>query len=151
MHRAGEKLIPVAKSNDKRQTTAMLAASITGKYLTPQLIYVQRNCHPAVTFPEGWDIWHSDNHWSNESTVPCYSTSKNQCFFHQLKMPSFEAQEVAQWSRFVWLFSRADNWCCGVTTTHKLYHFYANSTELHRQTSTNGWVHQQANQAWNEE
>ena len=44
MHRTGDKLIPVAKSDDKRQITAMLAASITGtcKYLAPQLIYVQR-------------------------------------------------------------------------------------------------------------
>ena len=34
MHRAGEKLIPIAKSDDKRQIAAMLAALMTGEYLT---------------------------------------------------------------------------------------------------------------------
>ena len=29
-------------------------------------------CHPKACFPEGWDIWHSDNHWSNEETMKRY-------------------------------------------------------------------------------
>ena len=29
-------------------------------------------CHPDVKFPDGWDIWHSDNHWSNEDTIKRY-------------------------------------------------------------------------------
>ena len=55
MHRAGEKLIPVGKSDDKCLITAMLAASITGKYLAPQLhvIYVQRK---DPTLPSSSDL-----------------------------------------------------------------------------------------------
>lgn len=29
-------------------------------------------CHPAGEVPEGWDIWHSHNHWSNEETMLRY-------------------------------------------------------------------------------
>ena len=74
MHQAGEKLIPIANSDDKRQITAVLAASMTGEYLPPQLIYQGKTnrCHPQVPIPEGWDIWHSDNHWSNEETMKRY-------------------------------------------------------------------------------
>lgn len=74
MHRAGEKMIPIAKSDDKRQITAVFAASMTGEYLAPQLIYKGKTerCHPQVSFPEGWDIWHTENHWSNEETMQRY-------------------------------------------------------------------------------
>ena len=74
MHRAGEKVIPIANSDDKRQITAVLAASMTGDCLAPQLIFGGKTerCHPRVSFPEGWDIWHSDIHWSNEDTMQHY-------------------------------------------------------------------------------
>ena len=29
-------------------------------------------CHPRVTFPAKWNITHSDNHWSNETTMGEY-------------------------------------------------------------------------------
>ena len=46
----------------------------TGEYLPPQLIYKGKTprCHPQVSFPEKWDIWHSENHWSNETTTKRY-------------------------------------------------------------------------------
>ena len=74
MHRAKEKVIPIANSDDKRQITAVLAATLTGEYLPPQVIYTGKTlrCHPKVTFPQGWDVWHSDNHWSNEETMKWY-------------------------------------------------------------------------------
>ena len=70
MHRAGAKVIPISNCDDKRQITAVLAASITGEYLAPQLIFQGKmnRCHPKVAFPQGWDVWHSENHWSNEDT-----------------------------------------------------------------------------------
>ncbi len=45
-----------------------------GDYLPPQLIYQGKThrCHPNTTFPTGWDIWHSENHWSNEVTTKRY-------------------------------------------------------------------------------
>ena len=74
MHRAGEKIIPITNSDDKCQITAVLAASMAGEYLAPQLIFKGKTqrCHPPVTFPKGWDIWHSENHWSNEYTMQRY-------------------------------------------------------------------------------
>ena len=42
MHHAGEKMIPIAKSDDERQITAVFAASMTGEYLAPQLIFKGR-------------------------------------------------------------------------------------------------------------
>lgn len=74
MHRAKEKVIPIANSDDKRQITAVLAATLTGKYLPPQVIYKGKTprCHPKVPVPGGWDVWHSENHWSNEDTMKRY-------------------------------------------------------------------------------
>ena len=58
MHRAKEKIIPIASSDDKRQITAVLAITQTGEYLPPQLIYqgTTLRWHPKVSFPEEWDI-----------------------------------------------------------------------------------------------
>uniref|UniRef100_A0A1X7TZ62 DDE-1 domain-containing protein n=1 Tax=Amphimedon queenslandica TaxID=400682 RepID=A0A1X7TZ62_AMPQE len=74
MNREKEKIIPITKSDDKRQITAVLAISITGEHLPPQIIYEGKTtpCHPNVTFPKDWDVWHSPNHWSNEITMKRY-------------------------------------------------------------------------------
>ena len=74
MHRFKEKIVTIAHSDDKRQITTVLAASITGDYLPPQLIYKGKTerCHPKVTVPNGWDVWYSDNHWSTEETMKRY-------------------------------------------------------------------------------
>ena len=92
MHQFGDKIIPIANSDDKRQITAVLAANMSGELLldyetaniiavlgvgemlAPQLIYKGKTdrCHPQIYFPEQWDIWHTDNHWSNEVTTKRY-------------------------------------------------------------------------------
>ena len=74
MHESGEKVVPITNSDDKCQITAVLAVTMSGEYLSPQLIYKGKTerCHPAGEVPEGWDIWHSHNHWSNEETMLRY-------------------------------------------------------------------------------
>ena len=74
MHHSGDKMVPITNSDDKRQITAVLAASMAGEYLPPQLIYAGKTerCHPRISAPDGWDIWHSHNHWSNEETMKRY-------------------------------------------------------------------------------
>ena len=74
MHRQKEKIIPIANSDDKRQITAVLAVTLTGEYLPPQLIYPGKTtrCHPTISFPTSWDIFHTPNHWSNEETMKRY-------------------------------------------------------------------------------
>ncbi len=60
---------------DKRQITAVLAASMAGEYLPPQLLFQGKTerCHPKVDYLKGRDVWHSENHWSNEDTMKRYA------------------------------------------------------------------------------
>lgn len=69
MHLAGQKNVPIAHSDDKRQVTAVLAATITGEFVYPQILYQGKTnrCYPKVlSVPDEWDIWHSPNHWSKK-------------------------------------------------------------------------------------
>ena len=74
MHQAKAKVVPIARSDDKRQITAILAVTMTGEYLPPQLLFKGTTacCHPKVSFPDGWDVWHSKSHWSSEDTMIRY-------------------------------------------------------------------------------
>ena len=74
---AGEKIMPIHNSDDKWQITAVIAATMTGKYLPIQLIYKGKTnwCHPKTTFPDDWDIFHRENHWSKKSMMKCYFES----------------------------------------------------------------------------
>lgn len=74
MHQAKEKVVPITHSDDKRQITGVFAVTATGKYFPPQLIYKGKTerCHPRVSTPAGWDMWHSEKHWSTEDTMVRY-------------------------------------------------------------------------------
>lgn len=83
---AGVKLIPsqnwtmeqqessrmeIAGINDKRQITLTLAGSMSGEFLPLQLLYQGKTtrCHPQYSYPSGFDVWHTPNHWANEETT----------------------------------------------------------------------------------
>ena len=74
MNRAKEKVIAIKNSDDKRQITAVVAATFTGEFFPVQLLFQGKteHCHPKVKPPEGWDLWHSEYHWSNEDTMKRY-------------------------------------------------------------------------------
>ena len=74
MAEQGAKQVPLTALDDKRQITAVLACSMSGKLLPPQLLYqgTTERCHPKVTVPPSWDIWHSPSHWSNHNTIVRY-------------------------------------------------------------------------------
>lgn len=74
MNEAKAKIVPIANSDDKRQITAVLATTMTGEYLSPQLLFKGKTprCRPTMAVPQGWDYWHSANHWSNEDTMIRY-------------------------------------------------------------------------------
>ena len=74
MNQAKDKVINIAHSDDKRQITAVVAASMTGECIPIQLLYQGKTarCHPKVYFPENWDVWHSPNHWLNEEKMIRY-------------------------------------------------------------------------------
>ena len=71
MAKEGSKKVEIAGLNDKRQITAVFAASMAGDFLPPQLVYkgTTKACLPTVEFPKGWHITCTHNHWCNESTV----------------------------------------------------------------------------------
>lgn len=62
--------VGIAGSDDKRQITGTYFVSMKGDFLPPQLIYQGKTslCHPrGITWPKGFHVTHSENHWSNET------------------------------------------------------------------------------------
>lgn len=74
MAKEGSKRVEIAGIEDKRQITAVLAGTMSGKFLPPQVIYAGKTprCLPSVEFPKDWDITYTPNHWANEATTECY-------------------------------------------------------------------------------
>lgn len=70
MAAGGSKRVEVAGLGDKRQITATFAASLDGTFLPMQVLYQGKTdrSHPKFVFPDGFDIFHSPNHWANEET-----------------------------------------------------------------------------------
>ena len=54
VHRTREKVIPISSSDDKRQITAVFAASLTGDFLAPQIIYKGRQSTHTQSFCAQW-------------------------------------------------------------------------------------------------
>ena len=52
MHQAGEK-ITVINSDNKHQVTAVLAASLTGEFLPPQIIYIVQGQDRTISSESG--------------------------------------------------------------------------------------------------
>lgn len=50
MNRHGEKSVPISGLDDKREITVLLAVTLAGEYLPPQLLYQGKTerCHPAI-------------------------------------------------------------------------------------------------------
>ena len=74
MAEEGSRQVEVFGLEDKREMTVLLTCTLSGTLLPPQLIYGGKTpqCHPRVDFPQGWDVWHSSNHWSTEDTMLRY-------------------------------------------------------------------------------
>ena len=67
----GSKQVTVIGKEDKREMTVLLLCTMSGFLLPPHLIYCGKTnkCHPDITFPHGWDVHCSENHWSTEATM----------------------------------------------------------------------------------
>ena len=74
MEKQGTKNIIVTGVDDKRQITLVLVATMTGCFLYSQVLYEGKTarCHPSVKFPDGWDVSHTANHWSNDRSMIGY-------------------------------------------------------------------------------
>ena len=79
--------MPVTANNDKRQITAVVGCSFNGKLLAPQLLYEGKTdrCHPSVSFPADWDIFHTESHWSNSASVIRYIDNVLRPYFDKQK------------------------------------------------------------------
>ena len=55
MHQAKAMVIPIGHSDDKRQVTAVLTATLTGEFLPPQIIHQGKTekCHPKWQSQKG--------------------------------------------------------------------------------------------------
>lgn len=62
--------VEVIGLSDKRQITATFAASLDGTFLLMQILYQGKTerLHPKYKFPDGFDVFHTPNHWANEET-----------------------------------------------------------------------------------
>ncbi|XP_063400328.1 uncharacterized protein LOC134684939 [Mytilus trossulus] len=72
MEKKGTQQISISGLDDKRQITLLLAVSMSGDLLPPQLIYPGKTdrCLPkGVDFPSTWDVICTETHWSNEDTM----------------------------------------------------------------------------------
>ena len=60
--------------DDKRGITMLLASTINGRLLPPQVIYTgtTERCHPHYSFPEDWNITQTPSHWSNTESMHEY-------------------------------------------------------------------------------
>ena len=70
MAQQGSRRIEVVGIGEKRQITATFAAAMDGTFLPMQVLYQGKTtrCHPKYAFPDGFDIFHTPNHWANEET-----------------------------------------------------------------------------------
>ena len=68
---SGSKQVSITGLEDKRQITALLSCTMSGTLLPPQILYQGKTdqCHPNAQFSSDWDIFHPENHWSNEQSM----------------------------------------------------------------------------------
>ena len=74
MAEKGSSKVALAGLSDKRAITGVLACSAAGDMLPFQLIYPGKTerCHPAASYPSGFNITHNKNHWSTGETMMLY-------------------------------------------------------------------------------
>ena len=70
MEKEGSTRVPIAGIDDKRPVTTVLACSIPGEFLPPQVIYQGKSTRslPSYKLPADWDVTYTPKHWANEVT-----------------------------------------------------------------------------------
>ena len=75
MEKQGSNRVEIAGMDDKRQITAVICGSLSGKLLPFQVIYqgTTKACLPKCTgIPQDWHLTYTYNHWSNEEKMKEY-------------------------------------------------------------------------------
>ena len=73
----GATTVKIAGGSDMHQVTVSVPGTLSGKLLPFQILYEGKTeqCHPLSQFPEGFDTWHTPDHWANSET--CIHCVKN--------------------------------------------------------------------------
>ena len=74
--------VDIVAMDDKREMIVLLGISADGQILPPQLIYAGKTdrYHPFTNVPDGWNVTHSSNPWSTETTILQYCMSMQSSF-----------------------------------------------------------------------
>ena len=74
MELRGSKRVELIGLQDKRQIITVFCGTLVGDFLPVQLVYKGKTncCYPHFAFPVDWEITHSPNHWSTETTMISY-------------------------------------------------------------------------------
>lgn len=75
MDKKGSKRVEIAGMDDKRQITAVICGSMSGKLLPFQIIYTgktEKSLPKVSGIPKDWHLMFSHNHWSNEDKMKEY-------------------------------------------------------------------------------
>ena len=69
--KGGCRQVAVIGKDDKHEITVLFAVTASGTLLPLQAVYQDKtvDCHLQIIFQAKWNITHSDNHWSNETTM----------------------------------------------------------------------------------
>ena len=82
----GSRWVKVIGLGDKRQIMATFAATLDGTLLPMQILYQGKTdrSHPKYTFPDGFDIFYTPNHWANEAPrcKPSAHAAVSTCYAH---------------------------------------------------------------------
>ena len=72
LHNKGAKSVPLVGKGKKKQITGTFTVTMSGNFLPMQLIYegkTPRSLPQGITFPDGFNLTFTPNHWSNEDKV----------------------------------------------------------------------------------
>ena len=75
MNLGHEKQVPIKGTEDKHQYTSLLACTLSGQLLPPQIIYQGKTdqYHPrGVKWPQDWDVTHTETHKSTSESMRRY-------------------------------------------------------------------------------
>jgi hypothetical protein len=72
MEKKGAKRVEIAGVDDKRQITAVFAATAVGDDFHPMQQGKTAANLPAFNFPDDWSVMYTLNRWANEQTTKAY-------------------------------------------------------------------------------
>ena len=139
MEKEGAKPVEIKGLDDKRQITVVFGGMLIGEFLPMQLVYQGRTtqCHPNSKFPDDWHITHSDNHWSNETTMINYIAKIIIPFVRKKHRELKKTEDQVALAIFDEFKGQVTQACCEMLWENK-HTFYSCSCQLHGSTSAVG-------------